>query len=396
MRVIIIGCGVAGQTIAENLRKTDPNMEILMITEEPVSYYSRIYLPHYIAGEKTLDQLVLRKNEWYQANNVSLILDAKVSKIDPENHHVYIESEEVPLSYDKLALCPGSSARKLPFGNPNVHGMYTLRSVVDADTIIADIKERSVKNAFIIGGGLLGIELGYHLSGMGLKVTICEVLPYLLPRQLDEATAALLKKYLESKGINVICGIPVKKVIGDSAVTGVEMENGSIFATEVVFQQMGIIPNIQLAKDAGLSVDKGIIVNEFMQTSHPDIVSAGDCVQFQNTLWGIIPASLEQSKFAVNSILGKSQEPYKGTTWVTKLKVAGIQLACYGIPPKKEEPDSEIVEKVDEDCFLCRKVLIKKGELKGAILMGGGNDQYFLKNMGKLVDKTEIHQKLNE
>lgn len=396
MRVIIIGSGVAGQTIAENLRKADPTMEILMISDEPVSYYSRIYLPHYIAGEKTLDQLVLRKLEWYQSNNISLILDAKVVKIDAQKHQIYIESEESPLSYDKLAVCTGSSARKLPFGNPNVHGMYTLRTVADADTIIADIKHRSVKKAFIIGGGLLGIELGYHLSGMGLKVTICEVLPYLLPRQLDEATAGLLKKYLESKGIDVICGIPVKKILGDAHVTGVEMENGNTISTDVVFQQMGIIPNLQVAKDAGLNVDKGIIVNEFMQTSHPDIVAAGDCIQFNNTLWGIIPASLEQSKFASNLILGKSQEPYKGTTWVTKLKVAGIQLACFGIPPKKDGPEAEIMEKVDEDCFLCRKVLIQKGELKGAILMGGGNDQYFMKNIGKKVDKTEITQKINE
>lgn len=173
MRVVIVGNGVAGQTAAETLRKAEPNMEILIITEEPYSYYTRVFLPQYIANKSTLDQVILRKPEWYQQNNISLLLDARVTKIDPAHHQILIEDDPNPVSYDKLILATGATPRKLPFGNPNVHGMYTLRKVADADLIKADITDRKVKHVFIIGGGLLGIELGYNLRALGLDVTIC-------------------------------------------------------------------------------------------------------------------------------------------------------------------------------------------------------------------------------
>jgi nitrite reductase (NADH) large subunit len=396
MRIVIIGLGVAGQTAAETIRKADPTAEILIISSEPYGYYSRIYLPHYIAEEKTLDQLILRKLDWYQTNNISVLLDTTVTKINPAEHTIEVEGESSPITYDKLILATGSRARKLPFGNPDVKGMYTLRNVENADEIKQDIRDRHVKKAFIIGGGLLGIELGYHLLELKLDVTICEILPYLLPRQLDKGTSAILQKYLESKGLQVVCGKPVKKVVGESHVTGVEMEDGTIYHTDMVFQQMGIIPNLEIAKAAGLKTDKAIIVNDKMQTSNPDIYAAGDCIQFGQSIWGIIPASLEQGKIAANAVLGKLQAPYTGTVWNTRLKIAGIQLSCFGSPPSPDNKEEMVMERTDMENFLCRKVILWKDEMKGAILMGGGDEQFFMKNVGKKIDKAEIERKLFE
>ena len=222
------------------------------------------------------------------------------------------------------------------------------------------------------------------------------MLPYLLPRQLDEHTAGFLTRYLESQGLHIICGTPVKKVHVDPYVTHIEMEDGREYPAQIVFQQMGIIPSIQLAKDSGLPTENGILVNEFMQTANPDIYACGDCIQFKKSVWGIIPASLDQSRQAANAILGKNPPPYQGTFWNTRLKVAGVQLACFGSPPTKGSTTEEVMDYTDSNCNVCRKVVLEGNALKGAILLGGGDEMFFQKNIGKPVEKDVVLQKLYE
>jgi len=396
MKIVIIGDGVAGQNVAEGLRAKDPSMEILILTEEKHPYYSRIHLPDYIAGEKKLDQLYSRKLDWYPTKNITLQIGTKVTKIEPTKKRIFIDSQAEPIGYDKLVIATGSSARKLPYNKPDISGMYTLRNIADADKITSYIDETKARTVFIIGGGLLGIELGFHLLQRNLNVIICEIFPYLLPRQLDKASAQILQKYLESKGIQVMVGEEVIGILGNSKVQGVSLKSGKSIDCDVILQQMGIIPNLGLAKDAGLKTEKGILVNEFMQTSDPDIYAAGDCIQFKTQLWGIIPASLEQAKIVTGHILGQPVKPYEGTYWNTRLKIAGLKLACYGSPPQEGAKEETVIANTDIDCYLCRKVILKENKINGAIIMGSGDDMYFQRNLGKSVNLDEVKSKINE
>ena len=402
MEYIIIGNGVAGQTAAEALRKEDPTTVITLIGKEPFGYYSRIFLPQYITRTKSLTNLILRDKAWYAQQNIRFLPGVTVTRIDRSTHTVYTastNSASPPSSlvnsyhYDKLLIATGSNARKLPFSNPSVKGVFTLRNIADADEIYEYITKHKVHEIFIIGGGLLGIELGYQLRDLHVHVTICEIAPYLLPRQLDEPSAHILQRYLESQQLQILTGVEVDRILGDQVVTGVRLKSGQEYPAGIVLQQMGIIPEIALAKSIGLPTDKGIIVNEYLQTIDNEIYAIGDCVQFRGLIWGIIPASLEQAKIAVAHILGQNPATYAGSFWNTRLKIAGIQLSCLGTPPSGETPT---LENVDEGNFLCKKVIIDQNTLKSAILMevGSVNDQYFVKNIGKKVNVDEVKKKL--
>lgn len=412
MKIVIVGDGVAGQTAADNIKKNTPEVDVVVITEENYGYYSRIFLPSYIAGGKPLDKLILRKQEWYSEKGITLHLGYRVVGGNTKEKTLILQKlpslsdngekgetpSEMTVSYDKLLLATGSNPRKIPFGNPDVKGVFTLRNIANADEIKAYIEEKSVKDVLIIGGGLLGIELAAHLREIGLNITVCEIAPYLLPRQLDECSSGLLMKYLDSKQIKTICDISVEKILGDTHVTGVRLPGGKDMPFQMIFQQLGIIPELTLAKSLGVDTERGIIVDEFMRTSIPDVYAAGDCIQFKKQIWGIIPASMEQSKLAaahlISEINGSIPEPYVPSVWSTRLKVAGINLSSIGAPPSEINDSDEIVEHLVEDQFLCRKAVLKDGKLKSAILIGPGKDLFFLKNMGKLVDTQEVRENL--
>ena len=396
MKVIIIGNGIAGQTAADLIRKQESETEISIFTKENFPYYSRIFLPHYIADQITLEKLVIRNEKWYKKRNIKIHLGTEIAKINRQEKYILITGQNKRYFYDKLIIASGSNARKFPYNNPDIKGMFTLRNIADADEIKAYIPENNVKDVFIIGGGLLGIELGYHLRELKINVAICDINQYLLSRQLDAETSDLLRKYLESKGIKIICGEKIAQILGKDKVTGVISESGMKIKTDLILQQVGVIPEITIAKEAEILTDRGIKVNGFMQTNDSDIYAIGDCVQFEGKIWGIIPACMDQASIAANHILGRNPEPYKGTQWSVRLKIAGIKLSCFGPPPSCDSNEEQLIEIVDKDSFKCRKVVIKDNKLKSAVLMGPGKDKYFMKNLGKDVDIKEIQEKLRE
>lgn len=400
VKIVVIGTGIGGQNFVESILKKNKDLgslEIVMISKDTYPAYTRVFLPNYIGGEKTKEQLYLRNLDWYKANKVELILNAEVKKINAVNHSIEFTDNRIPLNYDKLVLSLGSSPRKMPYGNPNAKGVFALRTIADADEIRNYVRENNVKNVFIIGGGLLGIELGYHVKKLGVDITICEIFPYLLPRQLCVQSAKYLEDYLESQGLKFVLGQSVKKIIGDPKVQAIEMESGMKVNADMVLQQLGVIPNIELAKNSGINTDKGIIVNEYMQTNLPDIYAIGDCIQFQNQIWGIIPATMDQAKVACSHILGEKTEPYVPTQWQTKLKIAGLELMSIGSPNPINKDIAEIMWKIDEKSHTCRKVIYENKTLTGAILMGPNADiKYFTQNMGKPVDIEQLKKKINE
>lgn len=353
-------------------------------------------MPHYIADQISLEKLIIRDENWYKNRNISIHLGAEITKIDRQKKFILTKDQNMPHYYDKLILATGSNARRFSYNKPNIKGMFTLRNIADADEIKAYSSENNVKDAFIIGGGLLGIELGYHLRELGINITICDINQYLLSRQLDAETSGLLQKYLESKGIKIICGEKIAKILGKEKVTGVLSESGMKIKTDMILQQVGVIPEITIAKESDLSTERGITVNNFMQTDDSDIYAIGDCIQFQGKIWGIIPACMDQASIAADHILRLNPEPYRGTQWSVRLKIAGIKLSCFGPPPSCDSKDEQLIEIVDKDSFKCRKVVIKDNKLKSAILMGPGKDNYFMKNLGKEVVLEEIKEKLHQ
>lgn len=403
MKIVIVGNAIAGQTAAQEIIKKsngyDKKVQITMISKEDYTYYSRIFLPHYIAGEKTKEKMILKKPDWFDQKGIELLLGTEVDKIDTEMHEVIIKDSGLRIKYDKLILATGSSPRKIPFGFEGTEGLFALRTMSDADKIIEYIKDKNVKDAFVIGGGLLGIELGYHLQNLNLNVTICEIFPYLLPRQLCMKSSSYLYQYLEGKGLKFVLGKSVKKIQGKSAVTGIEMEDGNQIPAQIVFEQLGIIPNTEIAKNSGLKTNKGTIVNKNLLTSNSDIYAVGDCIEFNGQIWGIIPASMEQAKYAVSHLFGDTTEPYQPTTWNTRLKIAGLELISLGEPDVSaddmQKAETNILWNIDDKSHVCRKVIIKDGKLSGTILIGSGADhKFFMKNMGKSVDLAEIKKKL--
>jgi len=313
-----------------------------------------------------------------------------------------IEGEKEPISYDKLVLALGSIPN-IPLSIKNVinmvgKGVFTLRSIDDALFIREFIKEKGVKSAIIIGGGLLGLELARQIKNCNLDTTVVEFFPRLLPRQLDTECGEMLKAEIEKMGINVILGAVTEEILSNGEVEGIRLKDGRIFKSEIVLIQAGIQPTIDIAKKAGINTNRGIIVNQFLETNMEDIFAVGDCIEYNNQIYGIIPACVEQSKILASYILGKDKIEYGGTTPKNTLKIVGINLTSIGQInlPEEESGAWEILKKADKKDCCYQKIVLKDNKLKGAILFGESKNLSFVsKNIDKEIDK-DVMKKLLE
>jgi nitrite reductase (NADH) large subunit len=401
MNVIVIGNGISSINFIEAFRKEDTESAILVFSRESYHAYNRIWLPDAISGEKKIEDIYLKPIEWYEQNNVKVRLNTIVDKIDKGNKKVFVYQKGMPpesgewVNYDKLVIATGSMPRKLPYDNPNVKGMFCLRTYEDVLEIQNYIKSNNCNHAAVIGGGLLGLELATSLKKLNISVTVIEIFKYLLPKQLDPEGGSILQNYLEKKGLNFVLGATVKKVLGESKVEGILLDNGRVLNTDLVFQQVGIIPEIELAKKSGLNVNNGIIVDDHLQTSDPEILAIGDCVEHKGKIYGIIPACLDQAKCAAKIVLGKP-ETYTGTTPKNMLKVAGISMMSIGTINASDIPNLAEYYHENRDEFLYRKGLVSGNTLVGAILLGKFDVGYFNKKMNKEVDVEELNKYLSE
>jgi nitrite reductase (NADH) large subunit len=396
MKIVIVGNNVAGTFSAQNIRNLDKAVEIEIFTEESYPYYTRIKLPDIISEQFTIENLIVFKEEWYIKNKIKINLNKKVIKINPKQKQILVENDKKPISYDKLVIAIGSSPSVPPIKNAIEYlkkGVFTLRNVKDALEIRNYIKTKKVKKAIIIGGGLLGLELAKQIKNCNLDATVVEFFPRLLPKQLDEECGEMLKKEIENMGIKVVLNVSTEEILGNSFAKGIRLKDGRIFDSELILIQAGVKPNIDLAKDAKINTNKGIIVNEFLETSEPDVYAIGDCIEYNNQTWGIIPAAMEQSKILASSILGKKGEKYEGTVPKNTLKIVGIDLTSIGVfdPPEKEGGGWEILKKSDKKNCCYKKIVLKDNKLKGAILFGEKKAlNYINNNIESEVDPEEL------
>jgi len=361
MRYLIIGNGIAGVEAAINIRKIDKKGDITIITKSENLFYFRPRLIDYLANKVTFKGIIAKQKDFYKEKRIKNVFNTKITGIRLEAKNV-IGSSGMTFKYDKLLLATGAKPFLPPIEGIDKKGVFTFRQKEDADNIKLFCKDK--KNIVVIGGGLLGLEVANSLTILGKKVTIIEYFNQLLPRQLDEQGAEVLKTILERKGLSFKLGNITEKIDGKDKVERVILKSGEIVKTDAVIISAGVRPNLELAKDINVGINKGIKVNDHMETSIKNIYAAGDIAEHRETNYGLWIPSKEQGEIAGENMAGKKIK-YKGSSFETRLKVTGITLFSAG---EFNAKDGEIKTLQEDDVF--KKIITKNKKLYGAIILG--------------------------
>ena len=363
-RYIIVGNGVAGTAAADKIREKDGDGKIDIFTDEPVPHYTRIRLPDFLAGAAEERELVLHKESWYEEKRIELHLEEAIEEIDPDKREVR-SAKGNRYGYHQLLLATGGHSFIPPIQGVEKEGIFALRSIGDAQRIKEYAKKAT--EVLLIGGGLLGLEAGNGLRRSGLKVTVVEFFPRLLPRQMDVPGAELLKRQMGGMGFTFYLGAKSNQIMGDAKVEGLVLEDGTSINCDMILISAGVRPNLELAQRLGLEIDKGVIVNDRMETKIAFIYAAGDLVQHRGRFYGIWPAAERQGEIAGINMAG-GEELYEGTVMSNRLKVVGIDLVSSGEIDVDGQFESLVKE--DEAKYIYRKLVFKDGVIIGCILLG--------------------------
>jgi nitrite reductase (NADH) large subunit len=366
MHIVIIGCGVAGVTAARAIKERAPQVEVTVYTDENYLYYPRPRLYDVLSGEKEPQEIYSYTSEWYEKLGINVQLGKKVLNIHTAGKDITLEGGS-KTQYDRLLLANGAHPFVPSIKGVEKRGTFTLRTVEDA-VAIRQYAEKTRK-AIVIGGGLLGLEFAACLKKLGQEVEVVELYPRLLPRQLDQDSSAILESNLEKLGIDPVLGVKTTEILGKEAVTGASLDNGKQVSGELILISAGVKPHIKLATDAGIKVNKGIIVDEYLRTSADDVYAAGDVLEFHGQVYGIIPSAVEQADIASANMLGEEKHVYKGTVHSTTLRVAGISLTSMGLV-NPEGSRYENIKRIDKQQGVYRKIVLDQGKIVGVILLG--------------------------
>ena len=385
MNYVIIGNGVAGTTAAEHIRKLDSEGKITIISDEKYPFYSRIRLIDFLAGTVDLEQIVIKKDDWYQENQIELILNDRAIEIDTDKNFVKTQAG-LQIDYDKLLLATGANSFVPPIPGAEKIGAFTLRRFKDAEAIKEYSKDEP-KSVVVIGGGVLGLEAGNALRKSGHSITVIEAMPRLLPRQMDPEGSEILKQQMENMGFTFYIGRMTKEITGGEVVTRVLLDDGTEINCDMIIISAGVRPELTLANQLKLKVDKGVVVNDNLGTELPDIYCAGDLINHKGRLYGIWPAAEKQGEIAgINMASGKAT--YEGTTSSNVLKVVGIDLVSIGEIDAEGKFESSVEQ--DPKKFIYKKLVFENNKIIGAILYGDK------KNWLKIKKAIESKQELNE
>ncbi len=393
MRYVIVGNGVAGVTAAQALVQADPNGETHIFGREPYPYYRRPQLWELIAGQIEQEAVFYRPAEWYAERGIHLHLGIEVVALDPAAHSVTLaDGTRVP--YDRLLLATGGRAFVPECEGNDREGVFTLRTLDDALAIKAYAQK--VSTALVIGGGLLGLETARALATAGLKVTVVEFFPYLLPRQLDAEGAQVLQALLEAQGIEVVTGATTEAILGTPCAECIRLKGGTILAGELVLFSTGMRSEVELARAAGLGVNRGVVVDEHLQTSAPDVYAAGDVAEFEGRVYGIIPPAIEQARVAAANMVAPGSALYAGSIPSTTLKVAGAEVTTLG-EALAEGEEYTVLRHADTATRRYRKFVLREGRIVGAILLNDSERARPVAQLiGKEVDVSPVDRLLDE
>jgi nitrite reductase (NADH) large subunit len=361
---------MAGMACVDEILKQKPDFQITVLSEEPYYNYNRILLSSVLAGEKSVDDIYINSREWYEKNNLTLCLGAKAAEVDAKKKTV-TTADGIVHEYDLLLLATGSNPFIPPIEGVNKEGVFTFRNMADTNNILEFCK--TSKKAVVIGGGLLGLEAARGIANQGVRVSVVHLMDRLMDIQLDPVGGEFLKKEIEKMGIEVLLSKSTTKFMGNGRVEGLMFKDGSIIEADMVVVACGIRPNVELAKKAGLKVNRGIVVNDHMETSDPDIFAIGECVEHREKVYGLVAPLYDQGKVLAATITGNKGPEYKGSTLATKLKVMGIELFSAG-DFKDEGEGKERVAYEDHAFGVYKKLVVQKGKIVGCILIGDARD----------------------
>jgi len=390
-KLVIIGNGMAPGRMLEHLFEANSDAyDVTIFNAEPRVNYNRLMLSPVLSGEKSYEDIITHDDDWYAAHNVTLHKGCKISEINRAAKTVTAENG-VTAPYDKLVIATGSSPFVIPVPGHDLDGVMVYRDLDDVDKMLEVSK--SGGRAVVIGGGLLGLEAAAGLKEQGMDVTVLHLMPTLMERQLDQAAGFLLEKSILDRGIDVLTGANTKQIIGkDNKVHAVELEDGTIIDAKIVVMAVGIRPSIDLAKTANLDCGRGILVNDNMLTSDPDIYALGECVEHRGQCYGLVAPLYDMAKALAADLL-ESSAPYTGSQTATKLKVSGIDL--YSAGDFEDAPDREEIVLRDGNAGIYKRLVIKENKILGAVLYGETADgPWFFDMLKKGTDITEMRDTL--
>jgi len=365
LRVIIVGNGLAGIISAKTLRELDKKVEIEIFAEEKYHYYPRPNLIEFLAGTIPFERMFAFPQEWYKEQNINIHLGKPVTRIFPDSQEIEVAGGKKE-KYESLLLANGSFSFIPPFKGADKKGIFALRTLDDAFELLEYLKNH--QRVAVIGGGLLGLEIARAMKSRGARVDVVEFFDRLLPRQLDIQGASILKAQIENMGINVHLGLATEEILGQNDVRGLRFKGEREIEMDMAIVAAGVRPNIRLTKEAGLETDRGLVTDDYLQSSNPKIFGAGDVIQHRGRVYGIIPSSFNQARVVASNILGK-KEKYEGTVPSNTLKVAGLDLTSVGLV-NPEEGTSEEFRKEKKEEGIYKKIVIQKGVVVGAIWIG--------------------------
>ena len=369
-KLVVVGNGMAGMRTVEELLKQAPEQyDITVFGAESHPNYNRMLLSPLLAGETTVDAIILNRPEWYAEKGITLKTGDPVTDVDRLRKVVRSESG-AEQAYDRLLLATGSTPFIIPVPGSDLDGVIGFRDIEDVGAMLEAAGR--YRDAVVIGGGLLGLEAANGLSKRGMKVRVVHLLDTLMERQLDKPAAALLQAELEGRGLEFVMEAQTAAILGEDRVTGVRFADGSEVSADLVVMAVGIRPSIALAQRAGIHCERGIVVDDGLMTSDPDIFAVGECVQHRGECYGLVAPLFDQAKVCADQLAGSGDARYKGSVTSTKLKVTGIDLFSAGDFLGGEGTEAIVLR--DPGAGIYKKLVLKDERIVGAVLYGDTRD----------------------
>jgi nitrite reductase (NADH) large subunit len=385
-KLVIIGNGMAPGRMLEHLFEQAPGRyQVTIFNAEPRVNYDRIMLSPVLSGEKSYEEIVIHGDGWYIDNGITLYKGHKIIGIDRAAKTV-TSDHGVTESYDKLVIATGSVPFIIPVPGKDLPGVITYRDLDDVQAMLLAAQSRA--KAIVIGGGLLGLEAAAGLNSRGMDVTVLHVMPTLMDRQLDAAAGYLLQRALEDRGIKVITKANTKAIIGNGKVEGIELDDGTIIPASLVVMAVGIRPNATLAKEAGIACNRGIVVDDGMQTSDGSIMALGECAEVGGQVYGLVAPLYEMARVAASHLAGDRSPTFVHSDTPTKLKVTGINL--YSIGDFADGDDRQEIVLRDAAGGTYKRLVLKDNRIIGTVLYGETSDGAWFNDLKK--KQTDISE----
>jgi nitrite reductase (NADH) large subunit len=384
--LVIIGNGMAAARLVDELAKSSlGRYAIAVIGDEPRLAYNRVLLSSVLAGEATSQEIELKPANWWRDRGVTLKYGARATSVDLVAREVTTSTGK-RVAFSKLVFATGSSALRLPVPGGDLAGVHVFRDSHDVDRLIALAEQK--KRVVVVGGGLLGLEAAYGLAKAGADVTLIHLMDRLMERQLDGPAADLLKTLVERKGVKILLNANTARIHGSEAVERVELADGRMLEADAVIFAAGIRPNTALAKDAGISVNRGIVVDDTMATETDSVFALGECAEHRGTCYGLVEPAYEQAKVLARHLAG-GRAAYGGSILSTNLKVSGVSVFSAGDFMAADGSETLLLSDVKRGTY--KKLVIAGGKLTGAVLVGDTSDAlWYMELIRNGADITDV------